>query len=59
MQGGAEDEVLRSIVDRNLGHWMDNRGFREWWRTERKTPYTDEFESLVHSACSRIENEDT
>ena len=59
MQGGAEDEVLRNIVDRNLDHWMDNPGFREWWRTEKKTPYSDEFESLVHSACSRVENEDT
>lgn len=59
MQGGADDEVLRNLVDINLGHWMGNPGFREWWRTERKTPYTDEFESMVHSVCSRIENEDS
>jgi hypothetical protein len=59
MQGGAEDEVLRNIVDKNLGYWMANRGFREWWRTERKTPFTDEFEALVDSVCSRIENKKT
>lgn len=59
MQDGAEDEVLSKIVDKNLGYWMDNRGFREWWRIERKTPYTDEFEALVDSVCSRIENEET
>jgi hypothetical protein len=59
MQGGAEDEVLRNIVDKNLGYWLGNRGFREWWRTEQKTPYTDEFEALVDSVCSRIEDEQT
>lgn len=58
MHGGAEDEVLRRIVDKNLGYWMDNPGFREWWRMERKTPYTEEFEALVQSVCSKIENED-
>lgn len=57
MQGGAEDEVLKNLVDKNLGHWMDNPGFREWWRTERKTPYSVMFESLVHDVCSRIEKE--
>jgi len=59
MLGGAEDEMLRRIVDKNLGYWMANRGFREWWRTERKTPFTDEFEALVDSVCSRIENKQT
>lgn len=59
MHGGAGDEVLRKIVDKNLGYWMDNPGFREWWRTERKTPYTDEFEALVHSVCTGIENQDS
>ena len=59
MLGGAEDEMLRKIVDKNLGYWMANRGFREWWRTERKTPFTDEFEALVDSVCSRIENKQT
>jgi len=59
MLGGAEDEMLRKIVDKNLGHWMANRGFREWWRTERKTPFTHEFEALVGSVCSRIENKKT
>jgi hypothetical protein len=59
MHGGAEDEVLRKIVDKNLGYWLDNPGFREWWRTERKTPYTDEFEALVQKVCSRIEKEDS
>ena len=55
MQGGAEDDILRRIVDRNLGHWLANPGFREWWRTERKTPYTEEFEALVHGACAAAE----
>ena len=59
MQGGAEDEVLRKIVDKNLGYWLGNRGFRQWWRTEQKTPFTDEFEVLVDSVCSRIEDEQT
>lgn len=31
MQGGVEDEMLRDSVDNNLGHWMKNPGFREWW----------------------------
>lgn len=57
MKGGAEDEVLRNLVANNLGHWLQNQGFREWWRTERKTPYTSEFEALVESVCSRIEKE--
>ncbi len=55
MQGGAEDDVLRRIVDRNLGYWLANPGFREWWRTEEKTPYTEEFEALVDGACARVE----
>ena len=59
MQGGAEDEILRKIVDKNLGYWMANRGFREWWQTEQKTPFTDDFEALVDSVCSRIENKKT
>ena len=57
MEGGATDEVLRNLVDINIGYWMGNRGFREWWKTEQKTPYTEEFEALVNSVCSRIENE--
>jgi len=28
---------------------------REWWRTEQKTPFMDEFEALVDGVCSRIE----
>jgi len=59
MHGGAEDDVLRKIVDMNLGCWLGNRGFREWWRTEQKTPFMDEFEALVDSVCSRIEDEQT
>ena len=55
LSGGAEDEVLRNIVDKNLGHWMANPGFREWWQTETKTPFTDEFEALVDEVCSRME----
>ncbi|MEM9301400.1 MAG: hypothetical protein AAGE01_04775 [Pseudomonadota bacterium] len=58
MHGGAEDDVLRKLVDDNLGHWMDNPGFREWWQTENKTPYTDEFETLMQGVCSRFENAD-
>lgn len=57
MHGGAEDEMLRKIVDKNLGYWMGNPGFREWWQTEIKTPYSDEFEALVQAVCSKIENE--
>ena len=59
MQGGAEDEVLRHIVDKNIGYWMGNQGFREWWQTEQKTPYTDEFEALVAAVCSRIKKEES
>lgn len=58
MQGGATDEALRKLVDINIGYWMGNPGFREWWQTERKTPFTDEFESMVDGVCARIENED-
>jgi hypothetical protein len=56
MQGGAEDAVLMKIVDQNFNHWMSNPGFREWWSTEQKTPYTDEFEALVGSVCDRIDS---
>ena len=56
MEDGTADEALWKLADTNIGYWMGNRGFREWWRTEQKTPYTDEFESLVDSVCSRIEN---
>jgi len=59
MEGGTTDEVLWKLADTNIGYWMGNRGFREWWRTEQKTPYADEFETLVDSVCSRIENEET
>ena len=59
MEGGTADEVLWKLADTNIGYWMGNRGFREWWRTEQKTPYTDEFEALVDSVCSRVENEET
>lgn len=59
MEGGTIDEVLWRLVDKNIGYWMGNRGFREWWRTEQKTPYTDEFEALVDSVCSRVESAET
>jgi len=58
MEGGASDEVLRKLVDINIRYWMGNRGFREWWRTEQKTPYTDEFEALLDRVCLGIENEE-
>ena len=57
MEGGVTDEAFRKLVDINIGYWMRNPGFREWWRTEKKTPYSDEFEALVDSVCSTIENE--
>ena len=57
MEDGTADEALWRLADKNIGYWMGNRGFREWWRTEQKTPYTGEFEALVDSVCSRIENE--
>jgi hypothetical protein len=59
MEGGTADQVLWTLADKNIGYWMGNRGFREWWRTEQKTPYTDEFEALVDRVCSRVENEET
>lgn len=58
MHGGAEDEVLLGLVNQNLDHWMSNPGFREWWQTEVKTPYSSEFEVMVNSACSRFEPEE-
>ena len=57
MDDGTADEVLSKLADTNIGYWMGNRGFREWWRTEQKTPYTEDFEALVDSVCSRAENE--
>jgi hypothetical protein len=59
MDDGTADEVLSTLADRNIGYWMRNHGFREWWRTEQKTPYTKDFEALVDSVCSKIENEKT
>jgi len=56
MEGGTSDEVLWKLADTNIGYWMGNQGFREWWRTEQKTPYTDQFEALVDGVCSRIED---
>ena len=56
MEDGTSDEVLWKLADTNIGYWMGNRGFREWWRIEEKTPYTDDFEALVDRVCSRIEN---
>jgi len=57
MQHGTADDVLWKLADINIGYWMRNTGFREWWRTEQKTPYTDEFEALVNRVCLKIENE--
>jgi hypothetical protein len=59
MEDGTADEVLWKLADTNIGYWMGNRGFREWWRTEQKTPYTDEFSALVDSVCSRVELQET
>ena len=56
MDSGTTDEVLWKLADINIGYWMRNRGFREWWQTENKTPYTAEFEALVDRVCARIEN---
>ena len=58
MEGGTTDEVLWKLADKNVGYWMGNRGFREWWRTEQKTPFTDEFEAIVDRVCSRIDTEE-
>lgn len=55
MEQGTPDDVLKELVDINIGYWMANPGFREWWRIEQKTPYTREFERLVDEVCSRIE----
>ena len=55
MEEGATDEELWKLAEINIGYWMSNRGFREWWRTERKTPYTEEFETLVDDVCSEID----
>jgi len=59
MEDGTGDEVLWKLADTNIGFWMTNSGFREWWRTERKTPFTDEYEALVDSVCSRIEGDES
>ena len=59
MESGTADDVLWKLADTNIGYWMDNRGFREWWQTEQKTPYTDEFEALVDRVCASIENDGT
>jgi len=55
-EGWGTDEELREVVDQNIRYWMGNRGFREWWRTEKKTPYTKELETLVDNVCSTIKN---
>ena len=55
MEEGASDEELWKLAEINIGYWMSNRGFREWWRTERKTPYTEEFEALVNDVCSELD----
>jgi hypothetical protein len=56
MDSGTTDEVLWKLADINIGYWMSNRGFREWWQTENKTPYTGEFEALVDRVCAKIES---
>jgi len=57
MADGAEDPLLRELVEVNIGYWMANPGFREWWRTEFKTPFSKEFEAQVNSVCSSIASE--
>ena len=59
MADGTTDEVLWKLADTNIGYWMGNRGFREWWRTEHKTPYTPEFEELVSKVCARVDSEES
>lgn len=58
MDDGTADEVLWKLADTNIGYWMGNPGFREWWRIEHKTPFTEDFGALVDRVCSRIENEE-
>ena len=58
MEQGTNDGVLEWLADVNIPYWMQNPGFREWWRTEGTTPYTDEFEALIESVCTRLEEGD-
>lgn len=54
---GAVDEALWQLVENNIAYWMGHDGFRQWWRTEKKTPYTDELEELVDRVCSELESQ--
>lgn len=55
MEHGTDDGVLAWLKDVNIPYWMRNPGFREWWRTESTTPYTEEFESLIDGVCSKLD----
>ena len=55
MEHGADDAVLDQLVAVNIAYWFTNAGFREWWRTERTTPYTKEFEALMDRICAELE----
>ena len=57
MEHGTPDEVLEELADVNIGYWMGNRGFREWWQTEHKTPYTPDFEAVVDRIVAGLEAE--
>lgn len=57
MDGGTEDHVLRWLTEVNIPHWMRHPGFREWWRTEYRNPYTEEFSALVDEVCRRLDEE--
>ena len=58
MEQGTDDAVLGWLADINIPYWMKNPGFREWWRTESTTPYTEDFESLIDGVCSRLDEEE-
>jgi len=55
MEHGTRDEVLTWLAEVNIPYWMQNPGFREWWRTESTTPYTEEFEALMESVCDKLD----
>jgi hypothetical protein len=57
MEHGADDDVLERLVAVNISYWMGNPGFREWWRTENTTPYTEAFEALIDTVCTRLDEE--
>ncbi|MDX1675349.1 MAG: hypothetical protein R3314_11190, partial [Longimicrobiales bacterium] len=57
MDRGTEDPVLRWLTEVNVPYWMRHPGFREWWRTEYRNQYTEEFSALVDQVCRRFDEE--